>query len=249
MLDGKKPVKKLGIVTGAAKGIGRAIALKLAENSYDLVLNYRTSDKEAKETKKACENLGARVVLVQADLSLEEDSKRLIDKAYDEFKRIDLLVNNAGITRDKLIVRMKLEDFKRVQEANLESCFNCSKEASRIMSKQRFGNIINISSVVGIRGNIGQANYAASKAGVIGLSKSLAKELARRNIRVNVVAPGFIDTDMTQSLTNKEEIYLNIPLKRMGKAEDIAEAVMFLASDSSSYITGQVLSVDGGMNI
>lgn len=240
---------KVAIVTGGTRGIGRAIALKLADNGANIVINYRNSDKEAEELKAILEEKGVKVLTVKCDISNFEDSKNLMDKCKEVFRKIDILVNNAGITKDTLIMRMKEEDFDSVIDVNLKGTFNCAKHASAIMLKQRFGKIINMTSVVGIAGNVGQVNYAASKAGVIGLTKSLAKELGSRGITVNAVAPGFINTDMTASLSEKvkEEASKNIPLKRLGDPEDVANLVGFLASDAANYITGQVINVDGGM--
>lgn len=240
---------KVAIVTGGTRGIGRAIALKLADHGANIVINYRNSDKEAEELKAILEEKGVKVLTVKCDISNFEDSKNLMDKCKEVFGKIDILVNNAGITKDTLIMRMKEEDFDNVIDVNLKGTFNCAKHASAIMLKQRFGKIINMTSVVGIAGNAGQVNYAASKAGVIGLTKSLAKELGSRGITVNAVAPGFINTDMTASLSEKvkEEASKNIPLKRLGDPEDVANLVEFLASDAANYITGQVINVDGGM--
>ncbi|MCX0397513.1 3-oxoacyl-[acyl-carrier-protein] reductase [Clostridium perfringens] len=240
---------KVAIVTGGTRGIGRAIALKLADYGANIVINYRNSDKEAEELKAILEEKGVKVLTVKCDISNFEDSKNLMDKCKEVFGKIDILVNNAGITKDTLIMRMKEEDFDNVIDVNLKGTFNCAKHASAIMLKQRFGKIINMTSVVGIAGNAGQVNYAASKAGVIGLTKSLAKELGSRGITVNAVAPGFINTDMTASLSEKvkEEASKNIPLKRLGDPEDVANLVGFLASDAANYITGQVINVDGGM--
>ncbi|MDK0675447.1 3-oxoacyl-[acyl-carrier-protein] reductase [Clostridium perfringens] len=240
---------KVAIVTGGTRGIGRAIALKLADHGANIVINYRNSDKEAEELKVILEGKGVKVLTVKCDISNFEDSKNLMDKCKEVFGKIDILVNNAGITKDTLIMRMKEEDFDNVIDVNLKGTFNCAKHASAIMLKQRFGKIINMTSVVGIAGNAGQVNYAASKAGVIGLTKSLAKELGSRGITVNAVAPGFINTDMTASLSEKvkEEASKNIPLKRLGDPEDVANLVGFLASDAANYITGQVINVDGGM--
>ena len=240
---------KVAIVTGGTRGIGRAIALKLADQGANIVINYRNSDKEAEELKSILEGKGVKVLTVKCDISNFEDSKNLMDKCKEVLGKIDILVNNAGITKDTLIMRMKEEDFDNVIDVNLKGTFNCAKHASAIMLKQRFGKIINMTSVVGIAGNAGQVNYAASKAGVIGLTKSLAKELGSRGITVNAVAPGFINTDMTASLSEKvkEEASKNIPLKRLGDPEDVANLVGFLASDAANYITGQVINVDGGM--
>ncbi|ELC8442922.1 3-oxoacyl-[acyl-carrier-protein] reductase [Clostridium perfringens] len=240
---------KVAVVTGGTRGIGRAIVLKLADEGANIVINYRNSDKEAEELKATLEEKGVKVLTVKCDISNFEDSKKLIDKCKEEFGKIDILVNNAGITKDTLIMRMKEEDFDSVIDVNLKGTFNCAKHASAIMLKQKFGKIINMTSVVGITGNAGQSNYAASKAGVIGLTKSLARELGSRGITVNAVAPGFINTDMTSVLSDKvkEEAMKNIPLKKLGNPEDIANLVGFLASDSANYITGQVINVDGGM--
>lgn len=240
---------KVAVVTGGTRGIGRAIVLKLADEGANIVINYRNSDKEAEELKAILEEKGVKVLTVKCDISNFEDSKKLIDKCKEEFGQIDILVNNAGITKDTLIMRMKEEDFDSVIDVNLKGTFNCAKHASAIMLKQKFGKIINMTSVVGITGNAGQSNYAASKAGVIGLTKSLARELGSRGITVNAVAPGFINTDMTSVLSDKvkEEAMKNIPLKKLGNPEDIANLVGFLASDSANYITGQVINVDGGM--
>lgn len=240
---------KVAIVTGGTRGIGRAIALKLADKGANIVINYRNSDKEAEELKAILEEKGVKVLTVKCDISNFEDSKNLMNKCKEVFGKIDILVNNAGITKDTLIMRMKEEDFDSVIDVNLKGTFNCAKHASAIMLKQRFGKIINMTSVVGIAGNAGQVNYAASKAGVIGLTKSLAKELGSRGITVNAVAPGFINTDMTAGLSEKvkEEASKNIPLKKLGNPEDVANLVGFLASDAANYITGQVINVDGGM--
>ncbi|XZL29196.1 3-oxoacyl-[acyl-carrier-protein] reductase [Clostridium perfringens] len=240
---------KVAIVTGGTRGIGRAIALKLADKGANIVINYRNSDKEAEELKAILEEKGVKVLTLKCDISNFEDSKNLMNKCKEVFGKIDILVNNAGVTKDNLIMRMKEEDFDNVIDVNLKGTFNCAKHASAIMLKQRFGKIINMTSVVGIAGNAGQVNYAASKAGVIGLTKSLAKELGSRGITVNAVAPGFINTDMTASLSEKvkEEASKNIPLKRLGDPEDVANLVGFLASDAANYITGQVINVDGGM--
>lgn len=243
--------KKLALITGGAKGIGRAIAIKLAEEDYDLILNYRSSEEDAKETKEECEELGATVHILQADVSVEEEVVALFENIKENIGTLDLLVNNAGITKDGLAMRMSGEDFRDVIDTNLTSAFYTSREAIKIMARQRTGSIINISSVVGLRGNPGQLNYSASKAGLIGMTKTLAKEMAARSIRVNAVAPGFIETDMTDNLPEraKKDIESQIPLRSLGSPEDVADAVAFLAGDKAKYITGQVLSVDGGMNI
>lgn len=240
---------KCAVVTGAAKGIGKAIALKLASLGVNIVLNYRSSEDKAIETEKEILSLGVEVLRVKGDISKPSDVENLIDSAKKKFGKIDIMVNNAGITKDTLLLRMKEEDFDSVINVNLKGVFNCLKAITPVMVKQKEGKIINLSSVVGLVGNAGQVNYAASKAGVIGMTKSLAKEIGSRGITVNAVAPGFIDTDMTDVLGDKfkEEAKKNIPLKRLGKAEDVAEVVAFLASDSANYITGQVIHVDGGM--
>lgn len=244
MLNGK-----CAIVTGASRGIGRSIALKLASLGASIVINYRSNEEEALDVQREIKELGSEAIVIQGDISKLEDVQNLVDKAKESFGKIDIMVNNAGITKDTLILRMKEEDFDKVIDVNLKGVFNCLKCISSVMLRQKFGKIINISSVVGISGNAGQVNYAASKAGVIGMTKSLAKELGARGINVNAVAPGFIETSMTSELGDKykEEAKNNIPLKRFGKPEDVAEVVAFLASESSNYVTGQVIHVDGGM--
>lgn len=244
MLNGK-----VAVITGAGKGIGRAIALQFAELGAKVVVNYRSSITQVEELIQTIRNNGGEAIAVQADVSKENEAKKLMEEAISNFGRVDILVNNAGITKDTLLLRMSEEDFDTVVDTNLKGTFLCLKQAAGIMLKQKSGKIINISSVVGVTGNMGQANYASSKAGVIGLTKSAARELASRGITVNAVAPGFIQTDMTDSLSDKvkEASIANIPLKRFGKAEEVAGAVSFLASDAANYITGQVLLVDGGM--
>lgn len=239
----------VALVTGGTRGIGRQIAISLAKEGYDIVLNYRKENDDLEFTKSEVEKLGVKCFTVQGDVSNFEDCERFTKEIVDEFGKIDVLVNNAGITKDMLLMRMKKEDFEQVIDTNLVGTFNVTKNVIPYMMKQRSGRIINISSVVGVSGNAGQTNYAASKAGIIGLTKSLAKEVASRNILVNAVAPGFIETSMTDVLKDeiKEEIAKSIPLKRMGNAEDVAKVVKFLASEDSSYITGQVINVDGGM--
>ena len=242
-------MSKVVLVTGASRGIGKQIAITFAKEGYDIVVNYRTENEDLQTLRKEIENFNVQCLTVQGDVSNYEDCERIAKEAIDKFGKIDVLVNNAGITRDMLLLRMKQEDFKQVVDVNLVGTFNITKHVSQYMMKARNGRIINISSVVGISGNAGQANYAASKAGIIGFTKSLAKELASRNILVNAVAPGFISTDMTSVLKDdvKDNIVNTIPLKREGTAQDVANVVKFLASDDSSYITGQVINVDGGM--
>ncbi|HHV63555.1 MAG TPA: 3-oxoacyl-[acyl-carrier-protein] reductase [Peptococcaceae bacterium] len=240
---------KTALITGASRGIGKAIALKLASEGANVVLNYVHNEAAAAEIVGQIENAGGQALAVKADVSLFEEAGELVSKAKDKFGSLDILVNNAGITRDGLLMRMTEEDFDRVLEVNLKGAFNCCRHAVPIMVKQRSGRIINITSVVGLVGNAGQANYAASKAGLIGFTKALAKEIGSRSITVNAVAPGFIETDMTSALS--EEIIQaaknSTALKRLGQPEDVAELVCFLASPKAGYITGQVLSVDGGM--
>ncbi|AGK99493.1 3-oxoacyl-[acyl-carrier-protein] reductase [Clostridium pasteurianum] len=240
---------KTAIVTGASRGIGRAIALRLADMGANLVLNYRSSIQGTEDIIKEIEEKGVKAIAVQADISKFEEAEKLVKAAVDTFKSIDILVNNAGITKDGLLLRMKEEDFDSVINVNLKGAFNTIKHVSGIMLKQRSGKIINISSVVGITGNAGQLNYAAAKAGILGLTKSAARELGSRGITVNAVAPGFIQTDMTEVLSDKvkENIKGTIPLKTLGSPEDVANLVGFLASDMAAYITGQVINVDGGM--
>lgn len=242
-------MSKVAFITGATRGIGRAIALELANEGYNIALNYRTENEALETLKKEISELGVECYPVQGDVAKAEDSERMTKEIIEHFEQIDVLVNNAGITKDKLIQRMKEEEFTDVINVNLVGTFNITKNVIKYMTKKRYGKIINISSVVGISGNAGQSNYAASKAGIIGFTKSIAKELASRNITANAVAPGFIQTDMTNVLKDevKEAIEGTIPLKRLGTAEDVAKVVKFLASDDSNYITGQVINVDGGM--
>lgn len=242
-------MNKVALITGATRGIGKKIAITFAKEGYDIVVNYRTENESLLETKKEIESYNVKCLAVQGDVSKFEDCENITKKAIEEFGRIDVLVNNAGITKDMLLLRMKEEDFRQVIDVNLVGTFNMSKNVSQYMMKQRSGRIISISSVVGISGNAGQSNYAASKAGIIGFTKSLAKELASRNILVNAVAPGFIETDMTNVLKDdvKANIINSIPLRREGTAEEVANVVKFLASEDSSYITGQVINIDGGM--
>lgn len=240
---------KTAIVTGASRGIGKAIAEQLALNGANIVLNYRTNVNAVEEVLNSLKQKGVKAVAVQADVSKADEAQKLIQSAIDNFGRIDILVNNAGIIKDNLLMRMSEEDFDTVIDVDLKGVFNCIKSVSKIMLKQRYGKIINISSVVGLAGNAGQVNYAAAKAGVIGITKSVAKELGSRSITVNAIAPGFINTEMTDVLSDKvkQESINNIPLKHFGKPSDVAMAVVFLASDMANYITGQVIQVDGGM--
>jgi 3-oxoacyl-[acyl-carrier protein] reductase len=240
---------KTAVVTGGSRGIGRAIALALASKGANVVVNY-TSNREAAEAVVAEINgLGVSGMAVKADVSNSEEVENLVNEVLNSYGSIDILVNNAGITRDNLIIRMTEKEFDDVINTNLKGAFICTKAASKVMIKQKSGKIINVSSVVGIIGNAGQSNYAAAKAGLIGFTKSMARELAKRGINVNAVAPGFIETDMTSKLSDKvkEEFAQSIPLNRTGKPEDIAKAVLFLASEYSDYITGQVINIDGGM--
>lgn len=242
-------MSKVAFITGATRGIGRAIALELAKEGYNIALNYRTENEALESLKKEISDMGVECYPVQGDVSKAEDTERMTKEIIEHFEQIDVLVNNAGITKDNLILRMKEEEFTDVINVNLVGTFNITKNVIKYMTKKRYGKIINLSSVVGISGNAGQSNYAASKAGIIGFTKSIAKELASRNITANAVAPGFIQTDMTNVLKDeiKEAIEGTIPLKRLGTAEDVAKVVKFLASEESSYITGQVINVDGGM--
>lgn len=242
-------MNKVALITGGTRGIGKEIAYTLAEENYDIIINYRTENEELMKLKKEIEQKRVRCLLLKGDVSNFEDCKKLVEEAINRMNHIDVLVNNAGITKDMLLMRMKPEDFNEVINVNLIGTFNMTKNVINYMMKERKGRIINISSVVGISGNAGQTNYAASKAGIIGFTKSLAKEVASRNILVNAIAPGFIQTDMTNILKEnvKDEIAKTIPLKRMRTAKDVANVVKFLVSEDSSYITGQVIQVDGGM--
>ena len=241
--------KQVVFITGGSRGIGKAIALKYAKNGYNIVINYVSDKTDTEKLEKEFKETGAEVLLVKADVSKAEEVEEVVKKAIEKFGKIDVLVNNAGITRDTLLMRMKEEDFDKVIEINLKGTFLVTKAITPYMMKKRNGRIINLSSVVGVSGNAGQSNYSASKAGIIGFTKSAAKELASRNIRVNAVAPGFIDTDMTSVLSDEVKAGINaqIPMKRMGTAEEIANVVYFLGSEESSYITGQVINIDGGM--
>lgn len=240
---------KVAIVTGASRGIGREIALTLAENGTNVVVNYMGNQALAEDVAAQIKALGRDSLAIKADVAKSEDVEQLVAQTIARFGRVDILINNAGITKDNLIMRMKEEDWDSVIETNLKSSFLLSKGVSRQMMKQRYGRIVNISSVVGIMGNAGQANYVAAKAGMIGLTKTLARELASRGITVNAIAPGFIETDMTEALGSeiKEQLLNQIPLARLGSTKDVANAVKFLVSDDASYITGQVINVDGGM--
>lgn len=240
---------KNALVTGASRGIGRAIALELGRQGVNVAVNYSGSEAKALEVVDELKALGVQAFAVQCNVSQAEDVQNMVKQVVDTFGSLDILVNNAGITRDNLIMRMKEEDWDAVINTNLKGVFNTTKAVTRPMMKQRQGKIINVASVVGIMGNAGQANYVAAKAGVIGLTKSSARELAARNITVNAVAPGFITTDMTSELPEevKEAMLKEIPLARFGQPEDVAKVVAFLASDASAYMTGQVLRVDGGM--
>ncbi|MCY9508522.1 3-oxoacyl-[acyl-carrier-protein] reductase [Paenibacillus larvae] len=240
---------KVALVTGATRGIGRAIALCLAEAGADVAVNYAGNEQAAAEVVQQIEAMGRKAAMMRADVSKAQEADQLVKDTLEQLGKLDILVNNAGITRDNLIMRMKEEEFDTVIATNLKGVFNCVKAATRPMMKQRSGRIINISSVVGVLGNPGQANYVAAKAGVIGLTKAAARELASRGITVNAVAPGFIETDMTDQLPEdvKAKMLEDIPLAKLGQPEDVAKTVLFLASADSSYMTGQTLHVDGGM--
>ena len=244
LLDGKT-----ALVTGASRGIGRAIALRLAEEGAQVAVNYAGNVKAAEEVKSVIEAAGGKAMLCQADVADSKAVDAMVEGVVKEFGTIDILVNNAGITRDTLLMRMKDEDFDKVLDTNLKGVYYCTKVVSKLMMKKRTGRIVNMASVVGLVGNVGQTNYAAAKAGVIGFSKAAAREMASRGVTVNVVAPGSIDTDMTAVLPEKvkEKIIADIPLGKMGEPKDIANAVLFLVSDQASYITGQVVNVDGGL--
>ena len=242
---------RVAIVTGASRGIGRAIALRLARLGAKVVVNYRSSQAEAEAVVEAIEDAGGEAVAVQADISIAPDAGRLVKAALDVFGRVDILVNNAGITRDTLLVRMSEEDWDHVLDTNLKGAFLCTKAVLRSMMRQRYGRIVNISSVAGIRGNPGQANYAAAKAGLIGFTKAVAKEVGSRNITANAVAPGYIETELTADLPDdlRATALEMTPSGRTGTPEDIASAVAFLVSDDAGFITGEVLQVDGGLGI
>ncbi len=244
MLEGKN-----ALVTGASRGIGRAIALELAKQGSNVAVNYAGNEKKAEAVVQEVEKLGCKAIKIKTDVADEAAVKMMVKEVISEFGSLDILVNNAGITRDNLLMRMKETEFDEVINTNLKGVFLCTKAVTRQMMKQRAGKIINVASIVGISGNPGQANYVAAKAGVIGLTKTTAKELASRNILVNAVAPGFISTDMTEALSQEqqEEMLAMIPLQKLGEPEDVAKVVRFLASDDASYITGQTIHIDGGM--
>lgn len=241
--------RKVVFVTGGSRGIGKAIALKYAQNGYNVVINYVSDKTNVEELKKKFEELKVECLIEKADVSKSEEVEQIVKKTIEKFKKIDVLINNAGITRDGLLMRMKEEDFDKVIEINLKGTFLVTKSVIPYMLKKRDGKIINLASVVGVTGNAGQCNYSASKAGIIGFTKSIAKELASRNIRANAIAPGFIDTDMTSILSDevKDSINVQIPMKRMGTTQEIANVAYFLGCEESSYITGQVINIDGGM--
>lgn len=240
---------KVALITGATRGIGKAIAIRLANTGFDIALNYRKENDDLTNTKSKIEKAGVDCLPVQGDISSFEDCERIAKEIFDKFGKIDVLVNNAGITKDMLLMRMKPEDFSSVVDVNLIGTFNMTRNVVPYMVKARSGRVVNISSVVGIEGNAGQTNYSASKAGIIGFTKSLARELGSRNILVNAVAPGFIETDMTAVLSDsvRDEIAKKISLRRMGSAEDVAGVVEFLCGEASSYVTGTVIPVTGGL--
>lgn len=242
---------KVALITGGSRGIGKEICLQFAQLGVNVAINYTSSEAGALQVQKECESFGVTAKIYKADVASFEQTQNMVKAVHKEFGKIDILVNNAGITSDNLLMRMSEEEFDRVIDINLKGSFNCMKHVCRIMMKQKSGSIINMSSVVGIKGNVGQVNYAASKAGVIGMTKAFAREAASRGVRVNAVAPGFIATDMTDKMDEKvkEQLLSEIPLGTLGTVQDTANVVTFLASDLATYITGQVLSVDGGMAI
>lgn len=244
-------MNKIALVTGAGGGIGRAICIALAKDGMDIAVHYNGNQAKAEETARLCEELGANIKIFKADVSKYEECENLVEQVIESFGALHVLVNNAGITKDGMFIRMKETDFDVVMDANLKGSFFVSRFAATHMMKARYGKIVNITSVVGIGGNAGQTNYSASKAGLIGFTKSCAKEMGKRNVLVNAVAPGFVDTEMTAVLSEKvkEKILENIAIGTMARPEDVANAVSFFVSENNKYITGQVLAVDGGMNI
>jgi len=240
---------QVAVVTGSSRGIGAATAIKLAEEGADVVVNYNNDKESAEETAQKIRDLGRKALVIQGNVAEMDDAKNLIKSTVKEFDKIDILVNNAGITKDGLLLRMKEKDFNDVINVNLQGTFNCTKQAIRYMMKQRHGKIVNLSSVVGLMGNAGQANYSASKAGIVGFTKSVAREVSKRGINVNAVAPGYINTDMTEELPAKvkEDMLKNIPLDRFGEVEDVANVIMFLVSPLANYVNGQTINIDGGM--
>lgn len=242
---------KTALITGASRGIGRAVAYKLAQSGANVAVNYSGNEEKARETAQEIEKLGVRSCVIQADVKDNAAVRRMMEEVVDTFGKIDILVNNAGITKDNLLLRMKEDDWDHVIDTNLKGVYHCLKAAARYMTRQRYGKIVNMASVVGLTGNPGQANYVAAKAGVIGLTKAAARELARRHITVNAVAPGFIETEMTEKLSPeiRQDMLKQIPLNRLGQPEDVAHLVAFLVSPESDYITGQTFSVDGGLSM
>lgn len=240
---------RTALVTGAGRGIGREIALTLAREGVDIAVNYNSSESAARETAEQIEAMGRKAVLLPCDVADFKASGEMVQRAVESLGRLDILINNAGITRDNLLLRMTEKEFDAVLDTNLKGCFHLIRHVAKVMLKQRYGRIVNLSSISGVLGNAGQANYSASKAGIIGLTKSAARELASRNITVNAIAPGFIDTEMTKDLSDsvKESILAQIPMRRFGSTKDIAEAAKFLVSDYAAYITGQVIQINGGM--
>ncbi|MBF8982175.1 3-oxoacyl-[acyl-carrier-protein] reductase [Lutibacter sp. B2] len=243
-LDGKT-----AIVTGGSRGIGKAIAMKLAQLGANIVVNYTSSAQQAEDVVELIKNMGREAIAIKANVANFDEVQNFISQAEEKFGEIDILINNAGITKDKLLIKMNEDDWDKVIEVNLKGTYNCTKAVSRKMMKQRSGKIVNVASVVGVNGNAGQSNYAASKAGIIGFTKSIAKELGVRGINVNAVAPGFIQTNMTDVLSDevKNHIMSQIPMKKLGTPEDVANTIAFLCSDEAKYITGQVINIDGGM--
>lgn len=240
---------RTALVTGAGRGIGREIALTLAREGVNIAVNYNSSESAARETAEQIEAMGRKAVLLPCDVADFKASGEMVQRAVESLGRLDILINNAGITRDNLLLRMTEKEFDAVLDTNLKGCFHLIRHVAKVMLKQRYGRIVNLSSISGVLGNAGQANYSASKAGIIGLTKSAARELASRNITVNAIAPGFIDTEMTKDLSDsvKESILAQIPMRRFGSTKDIAEAARFLVSDDAAYITGQVIQINGGM--